>query len=126
VLAHLNLLEEAVAYLTNRRVALPPINIPTVDDVKSPEDVERAAEHCRAHWGLGLDAPISNMTRVLENAGAVLAHFADTSDRIDAFSCWSSAHPLVVRSTGKKSATRARMDFSHELGHLVIASRRVT
>ncbi|MGH0032846.1 MAG: ImmA/IrrE family metallo-endopeptidase [Myxococcota bacterium] len=115
--AHLMLLAEGVALL-EKQVALPRLRIPEIA-VDSPEGIERAAEQCRSEWGLRHDAPIQSMVRVVEHAGAVVAELAGSTDKIDAFS-WPGRRPVVVRSTFKKSTTRARMDFAHELGHLVM------
>jgi Zn-dependent peptidase ImmA (M78 family)/DNA-binding XRE family transcriptional regulator len=99
-------------------IELPPVNISDIA-VKSREDIERAAEKCRMAWGLYLDAPIQNVTRVLERAGCVVTTFADVSDKIDAFSYFQD-RPVIVRSLDKGSPSRARFDLAHELGHLVM------
>jgi Zn-dependent peptidase ImmA (M78 family)/DNA-binding XRE family transcriptional regulator len=111
------LFAEAIDYL-DELLSLPEVRFPSIR-CASVEDIERAAEECRRQWGLGLDAPISNMIRVLENAGAVVATFEGSSQKVDAFS-WSRRRPIVVRSTLKKSPTRARWDYAHECGHLVM------
>jgi Zn-dependent peptidase ImmA (M78 family) len=99
-------------------IELPEVNIPDVP-VKNREEVERAAEKCRLLWGLYLDAPIQNMTRVLERGGCVVTTFAGVSDKIDAFSYYRD-RPIIVRSLDKGSPSRARFDLAHELGHLVM------
>lgn len=99
-------------------IELPPVNIPDIS-VQTREDIEKAAEKCRVLWGLYLDAPIQNVTRVLEHAGCVVTTFADVSDKIDAFSYFRD-RPVIVRSLDKGSASRARFDLAHELGHLVM------
>ena len=48
---------------------LPPYKIAEADPT-SEEAIERGAERCRVEWGLGW-GPISNITRVAENAGAL-------------------------------------------------------
>lgn len=99
-------------------IELPAVNIPNIP-VKSREEIERAAEKCRLIWGLYLDAPIQNVTRVLEHTGCVVTTFAGVSDKIDAFSYFRD-RPIVVRSLDKQSPSRARFDLAHELGHLVM------
>jgi len=118
----------AVELLVNaleQRVRLPTVNFPEFAAPRSMEEVERAAEGARMHWGLGLDAPIVNITRVLENAGAVVVHFADISDRIDALSI-ARRRPIIVRSQAKAAAVRLRFDLAHECGHLVMHQGMVT
>ena len=66
-------------------VRLPDVNFPEFARPEGSDAIERVAENARLHWGLGLDGPITNMTRVLENAGAVVVQFDDLTDRIDAF-----------------------------------------
>ena len=84
-----------------------------------PQQIEEAAMNTRSLWGLGLDAPVANVTRAAERAGAVVAHFASASDKVDATSC-PGTRPVIVRSSAKQSATRLRWDIAHELGHLVL------
>jgi len=99
-------------------IELPPVNIPDIT-VQTREDIERAAEKCRLLWGLFLDAPIQNVTRVLEHAGCVVTTFAEVSDKIDAFSYFRD-RPVIVHSLDKGSPSRSRFDLAHELGHLVM------
>jgi len=105
-------------------VDLPPVNIPKAE-ITDRRDIERAAETCRKEWGLGLDAPIMNVTRTLENAGVVVTTFEGVSEKIDAFSLLRG-RPIIVRSIDKDSTSRARFDLAHECGHLVIHDAIVT
>lgn len=97
---------------------LPLVDFPDIQ-VNSLEDVEQAAESCRAHWRLGASGPILNMTRVVENAGAIVTHFDGLSDRIDALSM-HRPRPIIVRNAVKESLCRLRFDLAHECGHLVM------
>ncbi len=106
-----------VVYL-EQHLNLPKLNIPSIK-VASREDIERAAETCRRHWGLGLDTPIDNMTRTLENFGCVVTTFEGVSEKIDAFS-YVRSRPIIVRNTDKGSPSRSRFDLAHECGHLVM------
>lgn len=105
-------------------VDLPVVTIPKAE-INNREDIERAAEKCRKAWGLGLDAPILNVTRALENAGIVVTTFEGVSDKIDAFSLLRG-RPIIVRSMDKDSTSRARFDLAHECGHLVMHDGIVT
>lgn len=98
-------------------LALPPVTFPSIK-VMCAEDVERAAEHCRATWGLG-GGPIANMTRLAEKNGAFVTSFDAISSEIDALSI-SLKRPIIVRSLAKESPCRLRFDIAHEVGHLVM------
>lgn len=109
-----------------QKVGFPDVDIPSfTQPTHEPLAIEAAAELARSHWNLGLDAPISNMVRVLERAGVIVVRFDDLSERIDALSV-SRRRPLVVRSTVKGDGARPRFDLAHELGHLVMHQGIVT
>ncbi|WP_082546082.1 XRE family transcriptional regulator [Rhodanobacter sp. Root627] len=99
------------------KLELPPPNIPQ-HDVHSLIEIERAAEACRSHWGLGF-GPIQSMIRVAELAGAVVTSFKGVSREVDAYSI-SAARPIIVVNSEEASACRVRFDVAHELGHLVL------
>ena len=99
------------------QLELPIPNIPQ-HDVHSLVEIERAAEACRAHWGLGF-GPIQNMVRVAELAGVVVTSFKGISREVDAYSI-SAARPIIVVNSEEASACRLRFDIAHELGHLVL------
>lgn len=117
VLAHGTLFGEVVAYLDGV-LDLPKPSVPAMG-TRTREETERAAERVRLHWGLGLDTPITNMTRVLERAGVVVTRFTGITAKIDAFSR-AGARDVVVLNPAKDSASRTRWDMAHELGHLVM------
>ena len=98
-------------------VSLPPVSIPTIA-VETTRDIEEAAEQARSIWRLGT-GPISNMTRVAENAGAVVTFFGGVSERVDALSI-DLDRPLIVRNEAKPAACRMRFDIAHEVGHLIM------
>jgi len=98
------------------RLRLPQLDFPEFP-IDSPEAAERAAEKCRAHWGLGM-GPIGNMVRVLENAGAVVTAFENSAKDIDALSL-ASSRPIVVTNRTDASACRVRFGYAHECGHFV-------
>ncbi|MFZ5815315.1 MAG: helix-turn-helix domain-containing protein [Bacillota bacterium] len=122
--ARFNWLVDITNWVT-RYVDLPAVNLPQIDVPADPalistDDVERAAEICRKHWGIG-DGPLPNVVRLLERSGVVVARGAVSED-IDAFSTWVSDRPYVF--LGKdKSAARGRFNALHELGHLVLHRR---
>lgn len=104
-------------------VKFPSVNIPTFNDITSI-DIGQAAEHCRSIWGLGL-GPISNMTRLAENVGAIVTSFQSVSSEVDALSI-ALHRPIIVRNEAKKSICRQRFDIAHEIGHFVLHEGQVT
>lgn len=117
-------LMQGVVELLERHLQLPQVRIPQLDDLKSAAEIERAAETCRHDWGIGL-GPISDVTRLAENVGAVVTTFSGISKEVDALS-FVGARPIIVRNDAKESACRQRFDIAHELGHCVMHSGRVT
>lgn len=110
---------EALVEAVEAKVRLPEVNFPEYTGPRSAEIIEQEAEAARQYWGLGIDAPITNITRVLENAGAIVVQFDDLTDRIDALSM-ARRRPIVVRSTAKVAGARLRFDLAHEMAHLVL------
>jgi Zn-dependent peptidase ImmA (M78 family)/transcriptional regulator with XRE-family HTH domain len=109
-------LELVVTHLDSK-LTLPQVDFPVLE-AKTPDDLELAAESCRVHWKLGV-GPISNMTRVLENAGAVVMTFNGGRHEVDALSM-ARVRPIVVRNTLKQSPGRQRFDLAHECAHLIV------
>lgn len=84
-------------------------------DPESPEAIERAAEKFRSLFGLGL-GPLSNVTRIAENAGAVVMKVHGLATEIDAIS-FATKRPLIALNGSGRSACRERFGIAHELGH---------
>jgi len=116
---------EALVDALERQVRFPIVDFPEEARPASPDAIERIAENARLHWGLGLDGPITSMMRVVENAGAVVVHFDDLTDRIDALSM-ARRRPIIVRSTAKVAGARLRFDLAHEAAHLIMHQGIVT
>ena len=117
VVAHSVLFSDFVTYLEDH-LDLIQVNFPKLTPSNS-YSIEDIARECRQHWKLTTDEPIKNITRVLENAGAVVTTFRSVSEKIDALSV-NRDRPIVVRSVLKKSPTRLRFDLAHECGHIVM------
>lgn len=97
----------------------PPVR--DVDDLGAADDLEAAeaaASALRRHWGMGY-GPIPNLVRVIESKGVFVLPLADSHADVDAYSAWAGPRPCVMLSM-TKSASRARFDAAHELGHLVM------
>jgi Zn-dependent peptidase ImmA (M78 family)/transcriptional regulator with XRE-family HTH domain len=116
IIAHGTGFEALVRHL-DETLTLPKVDFPHIE-VQGTEDIELAAEECRHHWKLG-SGPISNMCRVIENAGAVITFFRCDRHEVDALSI-ARVRPIIVRNTLKESPGRLRFDLGHECGHLVI------
>jgi Zn-dependent peptidase ImmA (M78 family)/transcriptional regulator with XRE-family HTH domain len=116
VLARGTLLNSFIGRL-DRELDLPPVSFPDFP-VSALQEAEDAAEAARAHWQLGT-GPISNMMRVVENAGAVVSFFGGVSERVDALSI-DAVRPMIIRSDAKPAACRLRFDLAHEIGHLIM------
>lgn len=112
---------EQLSAALEKTVRLPKVDFPLLGVPGSLAEVEEIAAEARAYWHLGDDAPISNVTRVLERAGAIVINFPDISERVDALSM-SRRRPIVVRSSVKSAAARVRFDLSHECAHLIMHS----
>lgn len=118
VLARASMFGMAVRHLS-RFGKLPTFDYPNMP-AGDEDDVERVAEFCRAHWNLGVDAPIGDMARVIENAGAVILSIdLKTAERVDAFSRFGDISVVVLNSE-KDSPSRTLFDMAHEVGHGVM------
>ncbi|NHQ81554.1 ImmA/IrrE family metallo-endopeptidase [Chromobacterium vaccinii] len=120
--AHGRMFEKVAAYLDGV-LKLPAVDFPSID-VQTPDDIERAAEACRQHWGIGL-GPLLNTIRLAERAGALVTTFDGVSSQVDALSI-KARRPVIVRNEAKESACRQRFDVAHEIGHFVMHEGRVT
>jgi Zn-dependent peptidase ImmA (M78 family)/transcriptional regulator with XRE-family HTH domain len=114
-LAFGTLFGQLLQYLRSQ-LQLPKQDVPHIR-VSALEEIERAAEHCRMHWGLGLDLPIKNVVRVMERAGVPVTKCPGIGAKVDAFS--RAGEPSVLVLT-EKPASRCRYDVAHECGHLVL------
>jgi Zn-dependent peptidase ImmA (M78 family)/transcriptional regulator with XRE-family HTH domain len=121
VLAQGSLFAHVVEHL-QARLKWPEYNVPFLP-AQTDEEVAQRADACRKVWGLGLDTPITHMGKLLENCGVMVTRLRDDeSAKLDAFSRRGADGKMsyVVLNPAKGSASRARFDMAHELGHLVL------
>lgn len=118
VLAHSTLFGTLLGLLMTK-AKLPTLNIPRFH-ARTFDDIELASQQCRVAWGVGTDAPIHNVTLMLEHAGIVVTVLdRDVSRKVDAFSRFGPTN-IIVLNPAKGSTSRARMDLGHEVGHGVL------
>lgn len=119
VLAHGTLFAHMIAALETV-LALPPDNVAFLP-VRSPDQIEGAAQRTRKLWTLDLDAPLKDLTRMFERNGIVVTSFKGSADQVDAFSrARDGCRKIIVANTDKDSPLRYRWNIAHELGHLVL------
>jgi Zn-dependent peptidase ImmA (M78 family)/transcriptional regulator with XRE-family HTH domain len=118
VKAHATLLGIVVSSL-RAIFRFPALDVPSIP-ARTTEEIEAAAQACRAHWGLDLNAPILQVGRVLERAGVVIISGAVDTAKVDAFSR-RGQNSLVFLNRGVGSPpSRWNFDLAHECGHLVM------
>jgi Zn-dependent peptidase ImmA (M78 family)/transcriptional regulator with XRE-family HTH domain len=116
-----NLIGMVVDFIERSNVNLPDeqISLVTSHGAETTEEIEEAATKLRRDWGLGL-GPIDNLLHLLESKGILVFRLLEDCKSLDAFSLWSQRRPFIFLNTEKDSASRARFDAAHELGHLTI------
>jgi len=101
----------------DEHVELPRYQVSAMD-AETNEAIEKAAEAFRGQFGLGF-GPLSNVTRIAENAGAVVMRVHGLAHEIDAIS-FATKRPLIALNDDGRSACRERFGVAHELGHFSI------
>lgn len=111
-----------ICALAERFVELPKVSWPKVDfawEAADEEDIERAAEAARDHWGLGR-GPIRDLSALLERQGAIIVREPVKCEDMDAVSCWIGGRPFIVLSEEVTSGPRDIYNLAHELGHTIL------
>lgn len=117
VRAHATLLGMVIQRLRSL-FKFPEIDVPHIP-ASSAEEIETAAEECRKHWKLGMDAPILQVGRALERAGVIVVRQPVQSSRVDAFSRYGRT-TVIFLNEAMPSTSRWNFDMAHECGHLVM------
>ncbi len=85
---------------------------------KSPK---LAARLLREAFGVSPEAPIKNLTKILETNGVFLFSIPVAYDRFDAFSLWTNNKKSpVIAILATEPVDRLRFSIAHELGHLAL------
>lgn len=122
----------AATLLAEARLPTPPL-APAESGELTPDDLEHMAGDTRAALGLDDESPVAHVTRRCERAGIAVAPLrlpgSDTDERetVGHFgaSCWPSpGEPAVIGVFPGGGGDRQRFTMAHELGHLVLHSRR--
>lgn len=107
-------------YVDYPRLKLPERGFTDPEQI-SNEDIESAAEECRAMWQLG-KGPIQNLALAAESAGIIIVRQETEISVIEGLSAWSAplSRPIAFLSADKANAFRSRFDLAHEIGHLIL------
>lgn len=110
-----------------------PPNLPlAIGEDIGAESIESLAVQARETLGLNVSGPVHHVTRSLERGGIVVAPlaFVDTDDEPETVghfgaSCWPGVpDPAVIGYFEGSTGDRQRFTLAHELGHLVLHTRR--
>jgi len=106
-----------------KRLTMPPVRLPQIDG-----DPELAAAIVRSELGISPNAPIENLTDVLERAGVLVFALPSVSsgslDGIDGFSTWAGVGRKLIPSvylSAERPGDRARLTLAHEIGELTLS-----
>ena len=83
--------------------------------------IEEVARRIRTAWGIG-SGPIQNLTKALEDNGAIVIRFSFGTPRIFGMSEWIPPAPpmFFLNDHPEISAERDRSTLAHDLGHLLL------
>lgn len=88
-------------------------------DIEQFETPEKIAALVRAHWKLP-KGPIRNLTRLLEQAGIVVAESDFHGASVSGVTFAAPGRPAIFLVNRHHPADRLRFTLAHELGHLVM------
>ncbi len=112
---------------SEKHVRLPDATIEPLRDLQSLDHLEGVAQGVRRRLGLGHDDPIPNLMRAVERAGVVIVRLPTELPNHDSYSVWPDfgldGRPLIALTAGH-AGDRDRSNTAHELGHLVLHTKR--
>ena len=94
-------------------------NIIKKENIKSIQDIEKAAAKLRKHWDIGTD-PIHNIIQILEDNHIKVIDLNDVGDEFDGLACFVNGKYPIIVVNGSFSVERKRFTLLHELGHLLL------
>ncbi len=114
-----------LAKILSEDILFPEVDLPPLPEQYSQiieftyDDIEEITLLLRRSWGLGT-APITNMSRLLESHGIIVASVKTGFSETDACSSFIEGRPFVFLDMQKECAVRTRFNMAHELGHLLL------
>lgn len=114
-----------LAEILSEDILFPEVDLPSLPDKYSQviefsyDEIEDITMYLRKYWGLGT-APITNMSRLLESHGIIVASVKSGFSETDACSSFIEQRPFVFLDMQKECAVRTRFNMAHELGHLIL------
>lgn len=114
-----------IADVLCKDIVFPPVDLPALPELYSKQssytldDIEDITMYIREQWNLGA-APISNMSRLLESHGVVIATIKTGFAETDACSAFIGMRPFIFLDMQKECLVRTRFNMAHELGHLIL------
>lgn len=88
-------------------------------DIERYESPEKVAAIVRTHWKLPR-GPIKNLTRILEQAGVIIAESDFHGASVSGVTFAVPGRPPIIMINRDHPADRIRFTLAHELGHLVM------
>jgi Zn-dependent peptidase ImmA (M78 family)/transcriptional regulator with XRE-family HTH domain len=119
VIADLNVIRIGIGKLLRSVDIKPLYEFPRMDIADFNGSPEYIAQLLRGAWNLQR-GPISNLTRVIENAGGIVVRCSFGSRRIDAMSQWVPGSLPLFFVNADIPTDRFRFSLAHELGHIVM------
>lgn len=95
-------------------------SIPAIDPDQFGRNIEDIAAAVRQRWQLPR-GPVSDLTRIVEDAGAIVVHQNFGTPLIDGF-CQHACDglPPIIFLNAQQPKDRLRFSLAHEIGHLVM------
>ena len=120
-LNRINIIKKIILYIENN------INLPEniflkenlFDiDIKTL-NIEDIVDYIKDIWSIKINAPILNISRIIENRGCIILSMDDIIDKIDACSL-NFETPIIIRASKSDNICRVRFTLAHEMAHLII------
>lgn len=87
-------------------------------EIKSGDDVEKAALELRKKWELGTDA-IIKLIETVETYGVMIIG-VEADENFDGLTNFANGKPIIIYNERIKDNVRIRFTIAHELGHILL------